>query len=546
MSSEQIRFTKQAIASRSLGIALVLSSLASFPPRPLNADETIDLSRIPARAVAAVVVQPQKLSQLPELELMPWEVIQAAAQQEAGFDPLAIRQAILVAAAPSPGGPPDWGVVLRFEQPQTLADKLSEGTEEAQHAGVAYQRALRPDQPSFCVLDDGRTLLLGTEPMVREMITNDEQDSPLRNALKATPLHNDIMAVVAFSEVREMGKAILAQAAPQLPPELQPLLEAPNDVDTILVALNLSPARPSGIKLIARDAAAAERLQASLKQGLGFAKQMLLGQMMQQMQGGDDPVQEATMRYMTRLGDTIEKRLEPRVSGKQVVLTLDSNYATNGILIALLLPAVQSAREAARRAQSSNNLKMIALAMHNHHDVYRAFPPSAILDAEGRPLLSWRVKLLPFVDELQLYERFHLDEPWDSEHNRKLIPQMPSVYQNPNLSPDEFKTNYLGLSGEGTVWSKEGASLRDITDGTSNTIAVVEADPAEAVVWTKPQDLPFNPQQPLKGLGNLRPGGFQVVFADGASRFISGTIDPDVFRALATMAGGEVIPRGGF
>src|SRR5207249_2796575 len=84
-------------------------------------------------------------------------------------------------------------------------------------------------------------------------------------------------------------------------------------------------------------------------------------------------------------------------------------------------------RIAGRRTVSQNNLKQIGLAMHNYHDTYRHFPPQALTDKNGKPLLSWRVAVLPFIEQDNLYRQFKLDEPWDSEHNRKLLERMPKL-----------------------------------------------------------------------------------------------------------------------
>ena len=116
--------------------------------------------------------------------------------------------------------------------------------------------------------------------------------------------------------------------------------------------------------------------------------------------------------------------------------------STAPVGVALLLPAVRSARGAARRAASTNNLKQIALAMHNHHDASKEFPAAYSTDKQGKPLLSWRVKILPLIGQDALYRQFHLDEPWDSEHNKKLIPLMPPVYMAPGSTAGPGKTNY--------------------------------------------------------------------------------------------------------
>lgn len=210
-----------------------------------------------------------------------------------------------------------------------------------------------------------------------------------------------------------------------------------------------------------------------------------------------------------------------------------------GILIALLLPAVQAARNAARRSHGMNNMKLISIGMLNHETVYGSFPPRAILDEDGRQLLSWRVAILPYIEEQYLYEEFHLDEPWDSPHNRPLADRMPAIYLNPGLE-NEGRTHYQLPVGKGTPFEgDEGLRMSDIHDGASNTILVVEAD--EGVIWTKPDDWAYDPSDPTNGVGNLRRGRFIAGFADGSVRLLSSNEDLNVLRALFTHQGGERI-----
>ncbi|MGM0486601.1 MAG: DUF1559 domain-containing protein [Planctomycetota bacterium] len=225
--------------------------------------------------------------------------------------------------------------------------------------------------------------------------------------------------------------------------------------------------------------------------------------------------------------------------------------ASAPVAVALLLPAVQASREAARRAQSMNNLKQLGLAMHNYHDTYTGFPAAYNVDKDGEPLLSWRVHILPFIEQQALYERFHFDEPWDSEHNRKLIAQMPQVYRSPNSKAEPGKTVYLGNASEDGVHvppekeqqSQEhptGTRFRDIADGTSNTIMMVEVNDANAVTWTKPEDFELDEKNPLGGgLRGMRPGAFLAAFCDGHVRTIKTSIDPKLLKALFTRDGGE-------
>jgi hypothetical protein len=212
------------------------------------------------------------------------------------------------------------------------------------------------------------------------------------------------------------------------------------------------------------------------------------------------------------------------------------------LVIWMLLPSVGSVREAPRRVSSSNNLKAIGLALHNYHFRFGCFPARANFDKQGKPLLSWRVLILPYLEQADLYGQFHLDEPWDSEHNRKLIPMMPAVYHNPSIPPDPGMASYLAVCGKGLAFDGEkGRKIEDFKDGTSQTILVVEADPDRAVTWTKPDDWQYDAKQPLAGLGHAHQGGFFALFADASARFIPRAVDPKVFHALLTIAGGEMV-----
>jgi prepilin-type processing-associated H-X9-DG protein len=222
--------------------------------------------------------------------------------------------------------------------------------------------------------------------------------------------------------------------------------------------------------------------------------------------------------------------------------------ATSGVVVALLLPAVQSAREAARRAQCTNNLRQIGLAIHNYHAANNAFPRAAIIDKRGKPLLSWHVAILPYIEQQALYNKFKLEEPWDSPHNKALLKEMPSTYACPSRSSAEpFTTSYQVFSGKGAMFEDgQDIGLASVTDGTTNTFLVVEAK--DAVPWTKPADLTFDAEAApsLSGARSSHPGGFNALFGDGSVRFIKLNINLDVFRALITRNGNEVINGDAF
>ncbi len=221
--------------------------------------------------------------------------------------------------------------------------------------------------------------------------------------------------------------------------------------------------------------------------------------------------------------------------------------AVSGVGLALLLPAVQSAREAARRSQSLNNLRQIALAVHNFHDQRRRLPGAYLLDKDGKPGLSWRVMILPFLEQNALFEQFHLDEPWDSEHNKKLLDKMPAVYRSPSSRAPADHTVYLGVTGKDAVFvapaneKAAGVTFARIIDGLSNTVGVVESSDERGVPWTKPDDFEPDATNPQAGLRGSNPGGFNVMMMDGSVRTIPHTIDPKMLLRLFNCHDGEPV-----
>jgi hypothetical protein len=214
-----------------------------------------------------------------------------------------------------------------------------------------------------------------------------------------------------------------------------------------------------------------------------------------------------------------------------------------GVLLALLLPAVQAAREAARRQQGMNHLKQIGLALHNYHDQHGSFPPAVVTDANGKPLYSGRVLLLPYLEQKDLYDQFDLDQAWDSDQNRAISETPVNVFMDPS-SADQTpgKTDYFFVTGTGTVFEGDKAfGMAAITDGTSNTVVVVEAK-SNGTHWAEPRDIDFS--QPMALPPGSHPSGNLVLMGDGSVRTLSKTINPAVIRQLSTKGGGE--PPTGF
>jgi len=219
-----------------------------------------------------------------------------------------------------------------------------------------------------------------------------------------------------------------------------------------------------------------------------------------------------------------------------------------GILLTLAAFAVATngrANEGDDKNKSAENLKKLALGIISYADANGGkMPPAATYGKDRKPLHSWRVLILPYIDEDKLFKQFKLDEPWDSANNKKLIEKMPKVFEPIAGKPKEkHATHYQVLVGGGAAFFGPGGGVANypasFTDGTSNTMLIVEA--AEAAPWTKPADLTYDAKKPLPKFGGLFKEGFHAAFADGHVRFIGKDADKDTLRAAITASGGEVI-----
>ena len=217
--------------------------------------------------------------------------------------------------------------------------------------------------------------------------------------------------------------------------------------------------------------------------------------------------------------------------------------AVVAILIALLVPAVQKTRDAAARAQTMNNLKQMGLAVHSYHDATKQFPSPTMDPFGGAPAeLSWRVTVLPYLDQANMFNQFVPQRNWDDPLNRPFLQQRPPVYV--DVWRDEMNkpgedTRFQYFTGPNTLFPEPRSvvSIKDITDGLSNTFLVAEAQ--TPVPWTKPADMVVAPNGPLP----LPPDQFLVTFADGSVRFIDRRRATDAaLRLLIDPRDGQAIP----
>jgi prepilin-type processing-associated H-X9-DG protein len=302
---------------------------------------------------------------------------------------------------------------------------------------------------------------------------------------------------------------------------------------------------------------------ASLKNyGKGVEKFMPLLEEMFAEITAEEPIDEfgtAMLEMFKTLSTELAK------SDKDFPITLSQKFPDNGIettfkmpgkvidlFVPLLQPVIKEAREAANRMQCNNHLRMITLALHNYHDTHGELPPLYTIDNAGRPMHSWRVLLLPYMEEAALFEKIRLDEPWNSEHNSQFHDRIISVYSCPNNEKVKGKANctYSAIAGEGLVPakvdSKSGQDFGAIVDGTSNTLAFVEVK--EPFCWMDPK-ADVSLAELGKGInveggrvGSFHPGGCNVGFFDGSVRRLDDATDGKTLMKLGVRNAARLMP----
>jgi len=321
------------------------------------------------------------------------------------------------------------------------------------------------------------------------------------------------------------SRRVIEELMPQVPPQLGggPSTMLTHGISWAAAAIEVSPRLSLRLTVKSQDAQAAEALRAKWLDVLKLAGQ------------------ENEIREMLPKFDEAVALLTPKLLGDRLSLAIGENDLESAGLFASLPRAADHAREAGRRATSMNNLGQIALAMRFYYSTAKHFPPPASRAPDGKPLLSWRVAILQYTEYEKLYREFHLDEPWDSPHNKSLIERMPVIFHSPKSKAAKGLTNYLVPVGGGALYSssEDKPTLKDISDGESHTIMLVEVDDQHAVTWTKPDDMPFDPQDPKKGIGSVYREGFPAAFCDGSCHLLGATTEPKKLKALFTRAAGD-------
>jgi uncharacterized protein DUF1559 len=465
---------------------------------------------------------------------------------------------------------PDSGLlIVTVTTPATLK-QLREVTAqhgvEHKHKGKAFYDVLGNNAVYFA---NDRTFILGSIPAVKAGLerTAAKGGEALPLSLRTALGKHHLVVGMQLSQQqgpREVAE-LLKMHEPGIERTLKPLMAA----STAVLWADAGKESRAEVELHFPDEASARRGLSAALDGLALFRILVLGSVIaeedRRADDADDPGVETARLFGARFLEEIELLLgsaKGEQQGKVVRLSAHADTdldALDAKVVALVKARLgdEAVRLGRYRSKSASNLKQIGIALHNVQDSYKYLPPTAILDKQtGKPLLSWRVAILPYIEDQNLYLQFKLDEPWDSAHNKKLLERMPSIYAPVGVKTKEphqtfyrgfvtapgaqFQTAWQTNPNQGSPFGAWGARMpNSFPDGTANTIWVVEA--GEAVPWTKPDELVYDEKKPLPQLGGLFQGSFNALLVDASVIFVRRPFDERTLRDMITANDGNVV-----
>ncbi len=405
---------------------------------------------------------------------------------------------------------------------RALIAEVAPDAEEREYLGRSFMKS--PKSGLCYFRPDDRSIVIDRESSLKQFIKSgpavkaEMVRGPSWRAVEADHL---FVAVESATLTREL------QQVPQDNVVLKALSALWRDSRSLVVGCKLSSEFSIQGLVDCNDESSAKAVQATAEAAMALSKNLL-----EQIEAHD-----TGMNLLVKNGAAFLNGVHVARDGELVRISSTSNVKTE-LMLGVLVPMIGMQQTHAREMRALNDLKHIGLAMHNYHNDKKRFPPAVVIGPDGKTPHSWRVALLPYFYEAQtdeLYDRYRLDEPWDSPHNKQLIEKMPGVYGDDGAK----NAAYFVFTGPGTAFGGEqGIRAQDIIDGTSNTLMVVEA--RRNIPWTKPEDIPYDPDEPVPALGGYNPPWVLAALFDGTARRIPAKGIPDrLWRAVISYDGNE-------
>ncbi len=505
---------------------------------------------VPVNGVFSLTIRLQQVAKDPALSFMPWEIMSGATMDTMGVDFLAIERVdwLINWRADNQAGmaviiSTNGKVKLEELKPECFTDQVVPGANGRKYRALASPPVRRA---ALCQLSDTQ-FVIGDPALAESLLTSQPGPGPLREQMLRFGEAGHITAILTLAP----AKAAILEAIQQAPDNIRTDIQTLVDKTQVIAAksqVGLNMAIP-----IVMETASESDAQAVEQSWNRLVKTLVL-----QWRGSlrrfaplepDSQTVDPVGSYGARAGMEIVKQLTPARNGSRLTLKVDNETAHllrgittfNALLPGMAQTYAYPSGFALRSNQDDQNLKQIMLAVYNYESVYKEMPTRGNNSRDAKSLLSWRVALLPYLEQVQLYNKFKLDEPWDSEHNLALLKEMPAVYKVKKAKVQPGYTVIHVPTGPGLANEVDKRMrLREFLDGTSNTIYLALSTDEAAVPWTKPDE--FNP---IEHPELLRVEKEQYTFGvtDGSILHLPASITPEKLKVWFTRAGGEPSER---
>jgi len=535
-----------------LGLLLSLTVAAPLAAQGNQRGET-DVSYVPDDAFFVMLARPSQMLEKYRDEVdAPVDLMLKASREGGGLDiknldafmfVIGFDEAAHAEAAAAPDGPrlreENWfSGVMRFHQPpeqDKIVEKMFMGAEPAEHEGKAYFKSKSEYTPSAWFPDE-QTLVFANDARLKTIM---EKPAMGMGGLRHHLRRSDPKADAALAVSMDTGKAWFKAVIPEdeVPAPMRPILALPTHLDVAVITGDLSRDEPAKMLALAVDEKSAKYLKSVAEEFQKTLRDMHAA-------NREEIIRSAPSQRVGQLAVDVSDKILSGISLEQEGRIIRGSLKAEDGLVAAAELFVESLAESYRMSQRwerRSEVRKIGQAMNGYHEEHGRFPPAASYSKDGKPLLSWRVHLLPYLDGgEELYEKLELDQPWDSEHNKKLLDQMPAVYAFDRQAGGTH-TRLLAVVGENTAMrAKKSVKREAITDATDETVVAVEVGAAHAVPWTQPAELSAAEEDLAKLKTADDESHFLVLTAAGNTEQIKKSkITADALQAFFTIAGGE-------
>jgi hypothetical protein len=523
-----------------IGLA-ALCALAAFPlskkaealaQSPAKVELPTELQYVPVDSAlflslhAVQVLDHPILKSFRKADPKTFEELIAAAKMAFGFTPEDVKSVALFLPKIHRTDQPDgFGVAFTFRNAYDK-QKIASGAKELLPKNTKINVVSLTDRKALVLVNLGEEF---AKPQASD------KSGPLTNALQAAATGKH--AIVLGITPANLPEILRADDPPEQIRPFQPLFKS----IAISATLDLGKSLDFDVRVKTATARQAAECEKSLATLLGLLQENV-GEELKEVaiDPGKKPYSKDFAAILKAASTAIDKASYSTLGNEtQLTLSLKSDLPFNGVYFAAK-DRIES--EKAIRA-SSENLQQIGYGTISYADTMNGnLPPAAVCDKTGKKLLSWRVLILPYIEQEALFREFKLDEPWDSDHNKKLLAKMPKVYSLPGKNKpgatDTYYRVFVG-NGAGFEWFKGARFPADFPDGTSNTMMCVIA--RDAVPWTKPEELEFDPEKDMRKLLGTVGGKLQAGMFDGSSHTFKKIPSKETIHAAITRAGGEVL-----